>query len=200
MENHALIFIPDISGFTKFITKCDIDHSNQIISNLINVILNSNMLEFKVSEIEGDAVLFYNNGTPPKAEEIIQQSKRMFIDFHTNLKGMEKDFFCKCRSCMAASDLTLKFIAHYGACKEVFIHKSTKLMGSDVIIAHRLLKNTVPEREYILFSEKYLQKQQSTFVTQENWIDIKSTIEILEDFGEISTEYIPLAPLRKSVL
>jgi len=39
MENQALIFIPDISGFTKFVTDCKIDHSNQIISNLINIIL-----------------------------------------------------------------------------------------------------------------------------------------------------------------
>ncbi len=200
MENHALIFIPDISGFTKFITKCDIDHSNQIISNLINVILNSNRLEFKVAEIEGDAVLFYLTGTPPKKEEIIRQSKRMFIDFHRNLKTIEKNFFCKCESCMTASDLTLKFIAHYGACKEVPIHNATKLIGSDVILSHKLLKNTVPEREYILLSEKYLRHQQSKSIIEEDWVDIKSNIEYFENFGEIRTKYISLSPLRRLIL
>jgi len=199
MENQALIFIPDISGFTNFVTKCEIDHSNHIISNLINIILNSNLLELKLSEIEGDAVLFYFKGTPPTKEEIIQQSKRMFIDFHTNLKAMERDFFCKCGSCTTASNLTLKFIAHYGVCKEVPIHNSTKLIGSDVILAHRLLKNNVPEREYILLSEKYLQNQESKSAIQEDWIDLKSNVEILEDFGEIGTQYIPLAPLRELV-
>jgi hypothetical protein len=199
MENNALIFIPDISGFTKFITKCNIDHSNQIISDLINVILNSNLLELKVAEIEGDAVLFYLKGTLPKKEEIILQSKRMFIDFHTNLKAIERNFFCKCGSCMTASDLTLKFIAHYGACKEVPIQNSTKLIGSDVILAHRLLKNTVPEREYILLSEKYLKSQQSKSIIEEDWVDIKSNIENFENFGEIRTKYIPLSPLRKLI-
>jgi Protein of unknown function (DUF2652) len=96
MENQALIFIPDISGFTKFVTKCEINHTNHIISNLINIILDSNRLELKVAEIEGDAVLFYSKSKPPKKERIIQQSKRMFIDFHTNLKDMERNFFCKC--------------------------------------------------------------------------------------------------------
>ncbi len=197
MENQALIFIPDISGFTKFVTKCEINHTNHIISNLINIILDSNPLELKLSEIEGDAVLFYSKGTPPKKEEIIRQSKRMFINFHTNLKAMERNFFCKCGSCMTASDLTLKFIAHYGACKEVPIHNSTKLIGSDVILAHRLLKNTVPEREYILLSEKYLRSQRSKSIIEEDWVDIKSNIEDFENFGEIRTKYIPLSPLRR---
>jgi len=199
MENQALIFIPDISGFTKFVTETEIGHSNHIIADLIGIILGSNILGLKVSEIEGDAVLFYFRGTPPKKEEIIQQSKRMFIDFHTNLKVMEKDFTCKCGACTTVSNLTLKFITHYGVCKEVSIHDFNKLIGSDVILAHRLLKNNVPEKEYILLSEKYLQNQQSQIVIQEDWIDIKSNIEILEDFGEISTRYIPLAPLKKLV-
>jgi hypothetical protein len=199
MENQALIFIPDISGFTKFVTKCEINHTNHIISNLINIILDSNPLELKVSEIEGDAVLFYFKGMPPKKEEIIQQSKRMFIDFHTNLKAMERNFFCKCGSCTTASNLTLKFIVHYGVCKEVPIHNSTKLMGSDVILAHKLLKNNIPEREYILLSEKYLKSQQSKLIIKEDWVDIKSNIENIEDFGEIRTKYIPLSPLRRLI-
>lgn len=199
MENQALIFIPDISGFTKFVTETEIDHSNHIISDLIGIILNSNMLELKVSEIEGDAVLFYFKGTLPKKEEIIQQSKRMFIDFHTNLKAMESNFVCKCGACTTASNLTLKFIAHYGVCKEVPIHNFTKLIGGDVILAHRLLKNNVPEREYILLSEKYLKSQQSKVIIEEDWVDIKSNIENFENFGEIRTKYIPLSPLRKLI-
>jgi hypothetical protein len=199
MENLALIFIPDISGFAKAVKECEIDHCDHIISNLINIILNSNLLELKVSEIEGDAVLFYFKGAPPKTEEIIQQSKRMFIDFHTSLKAMEKDFFCNCGACTTASDLTLKFIVHYGVCKEVPIHNATKLIGSDVIIAHRLLKNNVPEREYILLSEKYLKHQQSELLIDENWVDIKSNVENVEDFGEIRTKYIPLSPLRRLI-
>ncbi len=199
MENHALIFIPDISGFTKFVTKCEINHSNHIISNLINIILNSNRLKLKVSEIEGDAVLFYIKGVPPKKEEIIQLSKRMFIEFHKILNAMERNFFCKCGSCSTASGLTLKFIAHYGVCKEVSIHNATKLIGSDVILAHRLLKNSIPEREYILLSEKYLKTQQSKPIIEEDWVDIKSNIENVESFGEIRTNYIPLSPLRRLI-
>ena len=44
MENFALLYIPDISGFTKFVTQTEIEHSNGTISELIEVIIKSNML------------------------------------------------------------------------------------------------------------------------------------------------------------
>ena len=199
MEDLALLYIPDISGFTEFMMQTEIDHSQGIISDLIEAIINSNTLELKVSDIEGDAVLFYLMGKPPTMEEIIDQSKRMFIDFHVNLKVMERDFDCQCGACTTVSNLTLKFITHYGVCKEVAIQNFTRLIGSDVILAHRLLKNSVPGRDYILFSEKYLASQQSELTIQEDWIKIEPNIEVLENFGEINTRYIPLTPLRELV-
>ena len=199
MENFALLYIPDISGFTKFVTQTEIEHSNGIISDLIEVIIKSNISGLRVSEIEGDSVLFYLLGRPPNVEEIINQSKRTFIDFHATLKMMERDFDCNCGACCTVSDLTLKFITHFGECKEVSIQNFTKLMGRDVILAHRLLKNSVPDREYILLSEKYLESQQSMLTIQEDWITIKSNIEVLEDFGEVNTKYISLTPLKDLV-
>lgn len=42
MENSALIFIPDISGFTNFVTKTEIQHSNHIITELIELLIDAN--------------------------------------------------------------------------------------------------------------------------------------------------------------
>ena len=199
MKNLALLYIPDISGFTKFVTQTEIEHSNEIISNLIEVIIKSNISGLRVSEIEGDSVLFYLLDRPPNVEDIINQTKRTFIDFHATLKMMERDFDFNCGACSTVSDLTLKFITHFGECREVSIQNFTKLIGSDVILAHRLLKNSVPDREYILLSEKYLESQRSMLTIQEDWIRIKPNIEVLEDFGEVNTKYIPLTPLKDLV-
>ncbi len=65
MPDSALIFIPDISGFTRFVTETETRHASHIISELIEAILESNQLDLSVSEIEGDAVLFYRLGRPP---------------------------------------------------------------------------------------------------------------------------------------
>ena len=58
MDNRGLLFIPDISGFTRFINQTDIEHSRLIIQELLEVLINANQIGLEVSEIEGDAILF----------------------------------------------------------------------------------------------------------------------------------------------
>ena len=59
MENRGLIFIPDISGFTRFINETDIEHSRLIIQELLELLINENKINLQISEVEGDAILFY---------------------------------------------------------------------------------------------------------------------------------------------
>ena len=79
MENSTLIFIPDISGFTDFVNTTAIEHSQHIISELLEIIIETNYLGFEISEIEGDAVLFYKKDEIPNSEEMIKLSKEMFL-------------------------------------------------------------------------------------------------------------------------
>ena len=58
MENRGLLFIPDISGFTRFINETEIDHSRLIIQELLELLINNNTTGLEISEIEGDAILF----------------------------------------------------------------------------------------------------------------------------------------------
>ena len=78
MDNQGLLFIPDISGYTKFINNTEIEHSRYIIQELLEVLVNSNNIDLKISEIEGDAILFYRFGEPPSVEEMYQQVEKMF--------------------------------------------------------------------------------------------------------------------------
>ncbi len=190
MTDKALIYIPDISGFTKFVTQTEVKHSEHIISELISIILNSNELMFNVSEIEGDAVLFYKKGDPPKLSDLLIQSKKMFIKFHEHLNIIERDNVCQCGACRTASNLTLKFITHFGELSEVQIQNFNKIMGSDVILAHRLLKNRINTREYLLLTEKYLNTQNTAALQEETGIRLIENIERIENFGEVKTKFI----------
>ena len=193
MENTALIFIPDISGYTEFVTQTEIKHSNHIISELIEVILNANQIDLKVSEIEGDAVLFYRKGNPPKLEELISQVKKMFIDFHTHLRIIQRDNVCQCGACRTAVNLSLKFIMHYGVLKETAIQNFVKIMGSDVILAHRLLKNTIDEREYLLATDNYFSTQGESNSQFENWVSFLEKSEHFKNFPEVKINYTSLS-------
>ena len=63
-DNKGLLFIPDISGFTRFVNGTEIEHSRMIIQELLEGLINSNLMELEISEIEGDAILFYKYGQP----------------------------------------------------------------------------------------------------------------------------------------
>ena len=59
MENRGLLFIPDISGFTRFVNEVEIEHSRFIIQQLLETLIRANDSNLQISEIEGDAILFY---------------------------------------------------------------------------------------------------------------------------------------------
>jgi len=153
-STQSLICLPDISGFTHFTQQTEILHSKHIISELLEVILHSNNLELKVAEIEGDAIFFYRENFTPSAEELLDQVKIMFLNFHAHLKYYELYRICHCGACSTATKLGLKFIIHSGTFDFTTVNKTVKPYGRDIILAHKLLKNNIEESEYLLLSEK----------------------------------------------
>ena len=61
---------------------------------------------------------------------------------------------CPCDGCTQANNLKLKFVAHVGEVATQTIRDRRKLVGIDVILVHRLLKNPVEVPEYVLLSEE----------------------------------------------
>ncbi|WP_339701005.1 DUF2652 domain-containing protein [uncultured Roseivirga sp.] len=156
----GLIFIPDISGFTSFVKKVEIEHSRLIVEELLEVLIDTNEMELIVSEIEGDAILFYKFGEKPNLKVVHQQVKKMFTAFHKSLMAYVSRKYCQCEACLSASDLTLKVITHYGEFTEYNVKNFSKLIGKDVIVAHELLKNDIDHHEYWLVSEGLFKKSE----------------------------------------
>lgn len=153
----VLFFIPDIGGFTRFITETEISHSQHTIRELLELLVDCNEIGLEVAEFEGDAVLFYRT-PPPSLEELVAQAKKMFLNFHAHLREREKGRVCQCGACTQMHQLTLKFIAHSGPASTMEVKGHSKFIGKSIIVAHRLLKNSVPEQEYLLVTEETLQR------------------------------------------
>jgi len=151
-----------------------------------------------VSEIEGDAVLFFREGAPPRLDEIMRQTKRTFTAFHQHLRLIERDRVCQCGACSTAHRLTLKFIAHYGEISEVNVGNRKNLMGSDVILAHRLLKAGIEDREHLLCSADYFASAESD-VSTEPWAEFENHCEQIENFGDVNLKYTSLANLHHEI-
>jgi hypothetical protein len=193
----SLLFIPDISGFTKFLNETEIIHGVHIIAELLEIIIKNNKLDLKVSEIEGDAILFYKIGEKPTINEIITQCERMFLAFHQHLKLYERDRICDCGSCSNTSNLTLKFIVHYGDVVERNILGHFQLMGSEVTTAHKLMKNNISIHEYLLFSENAVSLTDSKNIP--SWFKILDGNENYNDVGNVKYKYGYLTDLLSKV-
>lgn len=193
-DEKAFIFIPDISGFSKFIAESEIVQSQLIIAELLEVIIDSNELGFKVSEIEGDAVLFYRFGPPPSREEIIEQSRKTFAAFHKHLFGFFQNKISMCEASQTAHNLTLKIIGTYGNLSTIKIKQHEKLIGKELITAHRLLKNDIPTPEYLLLTDSFLAATAESDAYQLN--EGRCTYE---DVGEIGFCWYDLSPLLEEM-
>ena len=198
-ENSAarpmLIFIPDISGFSKFVSNTDITHSQHIIEELLETIINANEIGLQVSEIEGDAVLFYKEGELDNTSTLLAQIELMYANFHTHLKMYEHARICQCGACSTASNLKLKFVINYGEVGFNTIKDHVKLFGKEVIVAHRLLKNDVNHEEYALFTTSVIAENTAVAAEKSNSWKVLESGNYEYDIGNIAYHYINLEPL-----
>lgn len=153
MKNYALYFMPDISGFTNFVTHTEIEHSKHIISELLELLIDSNTIDLKLAEIEGDALFMFTE-TLPSFNELIEQSTAMLDAFSAHLDLYNTNRICNCGACISAHDLKVKFIIHYGEISFIRVKDIVKPYGGDVIKIHRFLKNSIPSNQYLLISKE----------------------------------------------
>lgn len=156
--SHSLFFIPDISGYTNFIQTTEIEHSQHVIAELLEVLIAANVENLKLAEIEGDALFFYKEHKVPSQERLLAQIERMFKAFYGHLKLLETNRICPCNACATAPALDLKIIVHCGELQFLEVQGNKKPFGKAVIESHRLLKNAVKHDNYVLISEALSKK------------------------------------------
>jgi len=165
MNDHAthqvLLIIADISGYTKFMVSSDleIEHSQHVISELIQTIIRQIEIPLEVSKLEGDAVFLYaikdsDTFTWQDIRKVTGEKLILFFDaFHEKLQELGAHSSCPCGACSNLHALKLKIVVHSGEALFYRIHHFNELSGTDVILVHRLLKNSAATDEYLLMTE-----------------------------------------------
>lgn len=190
----ALFCVPDLTGFTQLIATADINVSKEIIPALLRRLIDANMMKLTIAEIEGDAIFFYRTGRLPAAKMIVKQCRsfyKAFTDYISQIEKQYPDYYAKH---LSEGELGLKIIVHYGQIATANIKGRTKLLGQDVIIAHKLLKNKIKDSEYILLTENYLKKVRNTEATNNlfSWAKFKEGSENYDFIGEVKYKYIKI--------
>ena len=140
----AFFMLVDVSGYTSFIADNELEHAQQVMGNLLNLLVDELTPTTSLVEIEGDAVFVYApEDRFPRGETLIELIEATYLRFRDALLAMQRDTTCTCRACRAIPDLDLKFVVNFGEFALQSVAGKRKPVGSPVNLAHRLLKNGV---------------------------------------------------------
>lgn len=191
----VLLLIADISGYTRYMTANakTLAHSQTIITELVKAIVKQIKLPLEVAKLEGDAVFFFcrkqNTSQPwPETRRLVGgQLLAFFRMFSEKLAELGQSNTCTCHACTHLEKLRLKVVVHSGV---VLFHRFlnfVELAGVDVIVVHRLLKNSVAADQYLLLTEAARQD-----VEFSGPIQLNPGSETYDDLGCINTlVYLP---------
>lgn len=160
-EKRVVILLADISGYTEFMVENQTTalHGQQCITFLIEALIREVDIPLRLQEIEGDALFLYaeDPGSDQGWQQVLQQVPaklpRFFDAFYKSVVLSNDATPCGCAICRNSDQLALKIIVHTGTAVFHKIGGFHKVSGPDVILAHRLLKNSIPNKEYLLMSE-----------------------------------------------
>ncbi len=186
VEKGCLI-IADISGYTKYLTGVELDHSTDILADLINTIVKSMTGTFTLAKLEGDAIFSYAVDPEDLSEgpSLVTLIEGTYFAFRHRQALIDRATSCTCDACSKIPTLNLKFVVHHGSYVVHEVAGSKELVGPDVIVAHRLLKNEVKERfgldGYAFFSGHCAER----YGLDTTALTLHPHTEVYDDVGEV---------------
>jgi len=77
---------------------------------------------------------------------LLDTIERCYFSFRRRRRDVRQATSCPCNACVRIPNLNLKFVAHHGVAMRQKMAGREELMGSDVIVVHRLLKNDIVDK------------------------------------------------------
>lgn len=155
---HGYLVLADISGYTSYLAGTELEHAHEILTALLETIVRRFKAVLTIAKLEGDAVFAYApEAKVPRGETLMELIECTYVAFRDHVEAAHRRTTCTCNACRNIPMLDLKFLAHHGDYIVQTISGIHELVGSDVNLVHRLLKNHVAEatgwKAYGLFTE-----------------------------------------------
>lgn len=161
MELHGFVLIADITGYSIYLSESELEHAQQTLTDLLEVLLDQLRSPFLFAQLEGDAVMSYALGAGTlNSQTFLERIEETYVEFRRAIDLKVLNNTCQCNACANVSDLDLKFFVHYGSFVIQPVGDVSQLVGSDINLLHRLLKNSVKSdtgiSAYLLATESAL--------------------------------------------
>ena len=139
------LLIADISGYTSYLAGVELDHAQDILADLVGTVVTTLRPTFQLAKLEGDAAFMSAPAADIDGSLLLDTIERCYFGFRRRRRDVRQATSCACNACIRIPDLNLKFVAHVGPVVRQQMAGLDELIGRDVIVAHRLLKNTVTD-------------------------------------------------------
>jgi hypothetical protein len=153
----SCLLIADISGYTSYLAGVELDHAQDILADLMGTVVTALRPTFRLAKLEGDAAFTVAPADKVDGSMVMDTLERCYFGFRRRRRDVRQATSCECDACIRIPDLNLKFVVHSGVIARQRMAGMEELVGRDVIVVHRMLKNTVIEstglEAYVLFSE-----------------------------------------------
>jgi hypothetical protein len=196
---HGYLVLADISGYTGYLAQVELEHAQEILTDLLECIVEKFKTALIISKLEGDAVFAnVDEENIPRPESLLELVETTYVEFRRRRDSSLRATTCVCRACQSMSTLELKFFIHHGDYMVQQIAGIRELVGSDVNLIHRLTKNHITEatgwKAYVLFTQSAL-----TCIGLE--LDgLHAQDETYEHLGTVYTQTIDLLPRYEALM
>jgi hypothetical protein len=164
MLQRCFLVLIDISGYTRFINwpRTSILHAEQIITELLEEVIDRAEHPLILNKLEGDAAFLYMESRPERtaieSADVLNQCLGFFEAFEAKRRSLMKNGTggCACDACQNIHALDLKAFIHHGEVVVKTMKQFRELAGGEVILIHRLLKNSQTASRYLLLTQPFL--------------------------------------------
>lgn len=156
-RGRGALLLADISGYTGFLQGVADAHvaliveapepppAYSLLSHLLDTILESLQPMFRLAKLEGDAVFAVEAAEIEAGDAVVERVRACYAAFSEQLASAGSMWTCTCDACARIGVLDLKFVLHHGTYVIQPVAGQAEVLGADVNVAHRLLKNHARE-------------------------------------------------------
>jgi uncharacterized protein YndB with AHSA1/START domain len=151
------LVVADISGYTAYLHASELEHAHDVLADLLDTVVRNLRATLRVNRLEGDAAFAYALEETIEASMLLDTIEETYFAFRGRVRDIRHATTCECNACLLIPDLDLKFLVHHGQFVRQDLSVGEELTGTDVVLVHRLLKNSVSAafhlRGYVLFTQ-----------------------------------------------
>ena len=179
------LVLADISGYTEYLIGSELEHAQDVVGDLMEVVVRNLRPVLQVSKLEGDAVFAYVMAGSYGPSTLLDTIEQTYFAFRARVRNIVHATSCTCRACERIPMLDLKFFVHDGTFVRSKVARGEELVGGDVVLVHRLAKNSAAEaigtRGYMLLTDVCVR----TLGLDPEALELQAHVERYDDVGEI---------------